>query len=88
MALGRRECDPLDGIAAYNPPLVQLCIVCGWQPATRKGRCNSCSLFLRRHGPDEDVGEVAKGLGAGKRYGVRPQAVLALARTDSRWGRG
>jgi hypothetical protein len=37
------------------------CIVCGWQPATRKGRCNSCRLFLMRHGRDKEPAEVQRG---------------------------
>jgi hypothetical protein len=35
-------------------------MVCGWQPATRKGRCNPCRLFLLRHGRAKDVTEVVK----------------------------
>jgi hypothetical protein len=42
-------------------PAVQPCIVCGWQPATRKGRCNACRLFLFRHGQDKKIAEVQRG---------------------------
>jgi hypothetical protein len=37
------------------------CVVCGWQPATRKGRCNACRLFLMRHGRDKTPPEVMRG---------------------------
>jgi hypothetical protein len=36
-------------------------MVCGWQPATRRGRCNSCRLFLMRHGRDKEPHEIQRG---------------------------
>lgn len=39
----------------------QRCMVCGWQPASRRGRCNACRLFLRRHGRDKTPGEIMRG---------------------------
>jgi hypothetical protein len=29
-------------------------MICGWQLATRKGRCNACRLFLKRHRRDKE----------------------------------
>jgi hypothetical protein len=37
------------------------CIICGWQPATRKGRCDACRQFYRRHGVDKSVAQVITG---------------------------
>jgi len=37
------------------------CSVCHWQPATRKGRCNACRLFLYRNGRDKTPAEVQAG---------------------------
>ena len=37
------------------------CSVCGWRMASRRGRCNSCRLFLMRHGRDRTVDEVVAG---------------------------
>jgi len=37
------------------------CIVCGWQPATRRGRCDGCRAFLRRHGRDKEPAEIQGG---------------------------
>jgi hypothetical protein len=41
--------------------VVAVCIVCGWQPGTRKGRCNACGLFLMRHGRDKEIVEAQRG---------------------------
>ena len=40
---------------------MKLCIVCGWQAGKRKGRCDACDTYLRRHGHDKDVAAVQRG---------------------------
>ena len=50
----------LDEVRRPQNGRMQICSVCGWQPATRKGRCNSCSSFFRRHGRDKNVEELVK----------------------------
>lgn len=35
------------------------CTICGWQRATRKGRCEGCRKFLKRHGRDKTPAEIA-----------------------------
>lgn len=39
---------------------MKLCKVCGWQPATRKGRCNACRLHHRRYGVDKTPAQVQR----------------------------
>jgi hypothetical protein len=36
------------------------CIVCCWQPATRKGHSNACRLFVLRHGRDKELVELQR----------------------------
>ena len=47
----------------HGPTLaaVKLCIVCGWQAGKRKGRCDACETYLRRHGHDKDIAAVQRG---------------------------
>ncbi len=37
------------------------CIVCGWQQVSRRGRCDACRAFARRHGRDKTIAEVEIG---------------------------
>lgn len=39
---------------------MKLCKVCGWRKATRKGRCESCYRFYRRHSRDKTTEEVMR----------------------------